>query len=135
MVKYVLLNSIYFRSCRVFRNLLCCAVLSCSVMSDCLQTHELLALQAPLPMRFSRKEYWSGLPCLPPGYLSNLGTEPRSPKLQGDALLSEPPGKPMNTGVGSLSLLQGNFLTQEWNQGILHCRRFLYQLSYPGSPF
>ena len=37
------------------------------------------------------------------------------------------PGK--NTGVGSLSLLQGNFLTQESNQGLLHCRRILYQLS------
>ena len=46
----------------------------------------------------------------------------------------EPPGKPKNTGVGSLSLLQGNFLTQELNQGLLHCRRTFYQLSYPGSP-
>ena len=36
--------------------------------------------------------------------------------------------------MGSLSLLQGNFLTQESNQGLLHCRRILYQLSYPGSP-
>ena len=35
----------------------------------------------------------------------------------------EPPGKPKNTGVGSLSLLQGNFLTQESNQGLLHCRQ------------
>ena len=34
-----------------------------------------------------------------------------------------------NTGVGSLSLLQGIFLTQESNQGLLHCRRILYQ--YP----
>ena len=39
-----------------------------------------------------------------------------------------------NTGVGSLSLLQGIFLTQESNQGLLHCRRILYQLSYQGSP-
>ena len=34
--------------------------------------------------------------------------EPRSPALQEDSLLSEPPGKPMNNGVDSLSLLQGN---------------------------
>ena len=34
--------------------------------------------------------------------------EPRSPVLQADFLPSEPPGKPMSTGVGSLSLLQGN---------------------------
>ena len=31
---------------------------------------------------FSRQEYWSGLPCPPPGYLPNPGIEPRSPKLQ-----------------------------------------------------
>ena len=33
-----------------------------------------------------------------------------------------------------VSQLQGNFLTQESNQGLLHCRRILYQLSYQGSP-
>ena len=37
-----------------------------------------------------------------------------------------------NTGVGSLSLLQEIFLTQESNQGLLHCMRILYQLSYRG---
>ena len=35
--------------------------------------------------------------------------------------------------MGSLSLLQGIFPTQELNQGLLHCRRILYQLSYQGS--
>ena len=35
-----------------------------------------------------------------------------------------------NTGVGSLSLLQGIFPTQELNQSLLHCRLILYQLSY-----
>ena len=39
-----------------------------------------------------------------------------------------------NTGVGSLSLLQRIFLTQESNQGLLHCRQILNQLSYQGSP-
>ena len=39
-----------------------------------------------------------------------------------------------NTGVGSLSLVQGIFLTQESNQRLLHCRWILYQLSYQGSP-
>ena len=42
------------------------------------------------------------------------------------------PGK--NTGVGSLSFLQGIFPTQESNQGLLHCRQILYQLSYQGRP-
>ena len=40
-----------------------------------------------------------------------------------------------NTGVGSLSLLQEIFPTQESNQGFLHCRRILYQLRYQGSPW
>ena len=40
------------------------------------------------------------------------GTGPRSPTLQADSLPSELPGKPKNTGMGSLSLLQGIFLTQ-----------------------
>ena len=39
-----------------------------------------------------------------------------------------------NSGVGSLSLLQGIFPTQGLNPGLPHCRRFLYQLSHKGSP-
>ena len=39
-----------------------------------------------------------------------------------------------NTGVGSLSLLQGIFATQGLNPGLLHCRQILYQLSHKGSP-
>ena len=39
-----------------------------------------------------------------------------------------------NTGVGSLSLLQGIFPTLESNPGLLHCRQILYQLSHKGSP-
>ena len=42
-----------------------------------------------------------------------------------------PPGQ--NTGVGGLSLLQQIFPTQESNQGLLHCRQILYQLSYVAS--
>ena len=54
--------------------------------------------------------------------------------LQADSLPTEPQGKPRNTGVGSLSLLHQVIPTQELNQGPLHCRRILYQLSYQGSP-
>ena len=39
-----------------------------------------------------------------------------------------------NTGVGSLSLLQGIFPTQGLNPGLLHCKQILYQLSHKGSP-
>ena len=63
----------------------------------------------------------------------NPGIKPMSPALQVDTLLSEPPEKPKNTGEGRLSLLQGIFLTQESNWGLLHCRQILYPLSYQGS--
>ena len=58
----------------------------------------------------------------------------RSLALQADSLPAELSGKPKNTGVGSLSLLQQIFLTQELNWGLLNCRQTLYQLSYQGSP-
>ena len=64
-------------------------------------------------MEFSRSEYWSGLPCPPPGDLPNPGIEPRFPALQVDSLPAKPTGKPKNTGVGSLSLLR-----QLFNPGI-----------------
>ena len=83
---------------------------------------------------FSRPEYWSRRPFPSPGDLPNPGIKPRSPALQADSLPAEPQGKPKNTGVGSLSLLQGIFLTEESNRGLLHCRRILDQLSYQGGP-
>ena len=52
--------------------------------------------------------------------------------LKADSLPAEPPGKPNKPGVGRLSLLQGIFLTQESNKGLLHWRWILYQLSYEG---
>ena len=64
-------------------------VQSCPTLRPCgLQPTRLLC-----PWGFSRQEYWSGLPCPPPGDLPNLGIEPRSPALQADSLLSEPPGQ------------------------------------------
>ena len=54
-----------------------------------------VAYQAPLSMGFSRQECWSGLPFPSPGDCPDLGIEPGSPALQADALLSEPPGKPL----------------------------------------
>ena len=66
--------------------------------------------------------------------LPNPGMEPRSPTLQADSLPAEPQGKPKNTGVESLFLLQRIFLSQELNWDLLHCRQILYQLSYQGSP-
>ena len=70
---------------------------------------------------------WVALP------FSNAGIEPRHLALQADSLPAEPQGKPKKTGVGTLSLLQGIFPTQESNRGLFHCRQILYQLSYQKS--
>ena len=105
-----------------------------SVLSDSLQPRGLQPIRHLCPCRFSRQEYWSGFPCPLPGDLPKPGIEPRSPTLQVDSLPAEPPGKPKNTGVGSLSILQGIFPSQESNQGLLHSWWILYQLSYQGSP-
>ena len=68
-----------------------------------------------------------GLPFPSPEDLPDPGMEPRSPALQADSLPTELRGKPKNTGVGSLSLLQRIFLTQESNRDLLHCRQILYR--------
>ena len=57
-----------------------------------------------------------------------------SDSLQPHGLYS-PCNSGQNTGVGSLSRLQGIFPTQGSNQGLPHCRRILYQLSHKGSPY
>ena len=64
---------------------------------------------------------------------SHPGIKLKSPTLQEGSLLAEQLGKPKNTGVGSLSLFQGIFPTQESNRGLLHYTQILYQLSYQGS--
>ena len=68
-----------------------------------------VAYQAPLSMGFSRKEYWSGLPCPPPGDLSNPGIEPASPTSnlhwQAGALPLALPGKSL-LGLRGINLKQ-----------------------------
>ena len=54
--------------------------------------------------------------------------------IAGGFLPAEPQGKPKNTVVGSLSLLQGIFLTQESNRGLLHCRQIFLLTELPGKP-
>ena len=77
---------------------MCCVL--CLVAQSCLTLCDPwpVAFQAPLSMGFSRQESWSGLPCPPPGDLPNPRTEPRSPALQADSLLSEPPGNNGDSG-------------------------------------
>ena len=75
-------------------------MLSCFSCVQLFVTLWTIARQAPLCMGFSRQEYWSGLPCLPPGDLPNPGIKPRSSALQVDLLPAEPQGKARNNGVG-----------------------------------
>ena len=67
------------------------AVLSRSVVSNSLLPHGLQPMRFLCPWGFSRQEYWSGLPCPPPGNLPNPGIKSRSPTLQVDSLLAELP--------------------------------------------
>ena len=57
-------------------------VLNHSVISNSWQPQGLQHTRALCPWGFSRQEYWSGLPYLPPGDLPNPGIKPRSPILQ-----------------------------------------------------
>ena len=50
-----------------------------------------------------------------------------------DSLPAEPQEKPEHTGTGSISHLQWIFPNQESNQGLLHHRQILYQLSSQGN--
>ena len=80
---------ISFISCYIFNNIILC----CLVMSDSLQPHGLWQPGSSVH-GFSRQGYWSELPFPSPGDLPDSGIEPRSPSLQADYLLREPPGKP-----------------------------------------
>src|SRR5574341_1234605 len=66
-----------------------------------------VAHQDPLSLGFSRQEYWSGLPCPPPGNLPHPGTEPTSPvssALQVDSLPTLPPWKPLKESSGEYKI-------------------------------
>ena len=64
---------------------------------------------------------------------SLIGPQPSLPSMVTRVLLSFTHHFPNNL-VGSYSLLQGIFPTQESNSGLPHCRQILYQLSHKGSP-
>ena len=105
------------------------------------------AQQAPLSMGFSRQEYWSGLPCPPPGDLPKPGIEPMSlmsPALGLLALSCLTLCDPMNCSPPCSSIhgilqerdssFRGSSQPRELNLGLLHCRQILYDLSYQGNP-
>ena len=63
-------------------------------MADSSRPHGTYPSRFLCPWRFSKQEYWSGLPFPPSGDLPNPGIEPGSPVLQADSLPSGPPRKP-----------------------------------------
>ena len=63
------------------------------VVSNSFAIPSTVAHQAPLSMRFPRREYWSGLPFPSPGDLPNPGIKPVSPTLAGGFFTTEPLGK------------------------------------------
>ena len=73
---------------------ICYICIICTHICIVIATPWTTAHQAPLSVRFSRQGYWSGLPFLSPGDLSNPGIELRSPGLQADSLPTELQGKP-----------------------------------------
>ena len=83
------------------------------------------------------KEYIKAVYCHP-AYLTYMENESESLSVMSDSLRPHGQYSPwnslgQNTGVGSLSLLEGIFPTQGLNSGLLHCRWILYQLSHKGS--
>ena len=80
---------------------MCACVLSFFSRVHLIVTLCTVAHQAPPSMGFSRQEFWSGLPFLPPGDLPDPGIEPTSPEsptLADRFFTTETPGKPLERG-------------------------------------
>ena len=76
----ILLNPFYQTFCLDFKYIIffIACVLSCFSPVWLFAMLWIVACQVPLSMAFSRQEYWSGLPCSPPGDRPKLGMEPKS---------------------------------------------------------
>ena len=106
----------------LYRNIPNVHVLPCLVIQSCptlYYPHGLQPARLLCPWNFPGKNTGAGLSFPTSGDLPNPGVEPRSPALQADSSQAEPPGKPKNTGMGGLSLLQEIFPTLELNWDLL----------------
>ena len=92
-VKSNVVRNILHRNLECYGGVCVCVCVSVSVMSDSAIPWTVADLVS-LSMVFSRQEYWIVLPFPSPGNFPNPGIKPRSPTLQVDSLLSEPPRKP-----------------------------------------
>ena len=109
----------------------CTYLLSCVWLFATLWT--VACRQAPLSLGILQARILErGCHVLPKGIFQTQRSNPGLLHHKLISLLFESLGKPKNTAVGSLSLLQGIFPTQESNWGLLHCRQILYWLSYQG---
>ena len=77
-------------------------------------------------MGFDRQEYWSGVPFLSPGDLSDPEIEPGSPAMHADSLPSEPPGKVFKESA-SCSVMSNSVQSQG-----LYSARLLCPWDFPG---
>ena len=108
----------------------CHPIISSSVIlfSPCLQSFQASVFSNESTVHIRWPEYWS----------FNFSISPSNescPTLCNPHGLYSPWNSPgQNTGVGSLSLLQGIFPTQGLNIGLPHCRWILYQLNHKGNP-
>ena len=105
-----------------------CAVLSHSVVSDSLWPHRLWPTMLLCPWGFSRQEYWSGLPCPPPGDLPHPEIEPLSLSLQVDSSQFEPPGKPLWRPAGL------NFVRLKGWEKYTSLLKVTHKISHPLEP-
>ena len=98
-------------------------------MSDSLQPHGPVACQIPLSMGFSRQEYWSALPCPPPGDLPVPGIKPSSPALQADSLPLVPQGKMLESDKSRIGHLLNALLLY-----YISFHRFIIRLDFHCDP-
>ena len=95
---------------------MCFVARSCSTPCN---PRDYIACQAPLSMGILQERILECVAMLLQGNLPRSEIEPRSPTLQADSLRSEPPGKPVNTGLGSLSFSRVS--SQPRNQTRVSC--------------
>ena len=95
-----MISTVIFTStliCTPITELLCCITETIFSQNRLFTTPWAVARQAALSKKFSRQEYWSGLPFPSPGNLPDSGIKPRSPAMQAASLLSEASVKPKST--------------------------------------
>ena len=90
-----------------------------------------VAHQAALFIGFSRQEYWSGLPCCPPGNLPNLGIKPASPEspallaiLYHWATAEAPPQSIICPQLERCLIWLPAESRPEWLTGLCHCKGY-----------